>query len=93
MTSVKFYVTLQEGYRDRPGMKRQSLERLAKMEAVPRLGDSVETGLGHRDVSWVDWDPWEEESMHAVYVRMEDFYSLSESFDDLLAAFRKRGWR
>lgn len=87
--NVMFEVTLQEGYSDKREMRRETLQREAVMPCVPRVGDTVETGCGHSRVSWVDWSPWDDEQM---FIRLDDVFTLSEPWDDALAAIRKEGW-
>ena len=87
--TITFEFTLQEGYSDQRGMRRETFQREASMLCVPRVGDTVETGYGHSSVSWVDWSPWDDSQ---VFILLNEAFTGSEPWDDALAAIRKEGW-
>ena len=89
MTTVTFEVTVQEGYRDERGPRRETLGRVASMSCVPRVGEAVDMGYGHADVGWLDWSPWDD----GVFIRLDGMFTCSDPFDGVLTALRKEGWR
>jgi hypothetical protein len=87
---VEFEVTVQEGWADKLGKQRKRLSRSARMDNVPILGDTIETGYGTSRVAWVDWSPW---APVGVFIRLSDIYTLSEPFNEQIAALREIGWK
>ena len=91
MIYVTFEVTVQEGYSDQRGIRRRAFQRGARMEAVPRKGETVETAWGHGNVSWIDWDPWTS-AAEPVFIRLEDTFTGAEGFETVVKAFTDTGW-